>query len=204
MGARQAGVPDLKLARLARDRDALLRARELATAILAADPRLDSAGERAAASRGRRRVRPRARLAAQSLTRPSPRRPVYCGHAHAGTHRLPRQHRLRRLRGDGRRPQALPGGGDLARRRGQPQRARVPGAVRRPDPGRRPGRRRTRQRQATHPRRHRARQPDRRPRRPLRSARTSRSWPSITTRWAATCRPSSTPTTSSARVTARW
>ena len=30
MGARQAGVPDLKLARLARDREALLRARELA------------------------------------------------------------------------------------------------------------------------------------------------------------------------------
>ncbi len=41
MGARQAGVPDLKLARLARDREALLRARELATGILAADPRLD-------------------------------------------------------------------------------------------------------------------------------------------------------------------
>ena len=38
MGARQAGVPDLKLARLARDREALLRARELAAGILAADP----------------------------------------------------------------------------------------------------------------------------------------------------------------------
>ena len=35
MGARQAGVPDLKLARLARDREALLRARRLATG----DPR---------------------------------------------------------------------------------------------------------------------------------------------------------------------
>ena len=41
MGARQAGVPDLKLARLARDREALVRARELATGILAADPHLD-------------------------------------------------------------------------------------------------------------------------------------------------------------------
>ena len=37
MGARQAGVPDLKLARLARDRDALLRARTLAAEVLAAD-----------------------------------------------------------------------------------------------------------------------------------------------------------------------
>ena len=42
MGARQAGVPDLKLARLARDREALLRARELAAGILAADPGLGS------------------------------------------------------------------------------------------------------------------------------------------------------------------
>ena len=42
MGSRQAGVPDLKLARLARDREALLRARELAAAILAADPGLGS------------------------------------------------------------------------------------------------------------------------------------------------------------------
>jgi ATP-dependent DNA helicase RecG len=40
MGARQAGVPDLKLARLARDREALVRARELATSLLAADPGL--------------------------------------------------------------------------------------------------------------------------------------------------------------------
>ena len=40
LGARQAGVPDLKLARLARDRKALLRARELAAEILAADPAL--------------------------------------------------------------------------------------------------------------------------------------------------------------------
>jgi ATP-dependent DNA helicase RecG len=38
MGARQAGVPDLKLARLARDREALLKARELAAGILATDP----------------------------------------------------------------------------------------------------------------------------------------------------------------------
>jgi ATP-dependent DNA helicase RecG len=41
MGARQAGVPDLKLARLARDRDALLRARTLAAGILAADAELE-------------------------------------------------------------------------------------------------------------------------------------------------------------------
>ena len=40
MGARQAGAPDLKLARLARDRGALLRARELAAGVLAADPDL--------------------------------------------------------------------------------------------------------------------------------------------------------------------
>ena len=43
MGARQAGVPDLKLARLARDREALLRARQLAAEILAADPGLAGA-----------------------------------------------------------------------------------------------------------------------------------------------------------------
>ena len=40
MGSRQAGVPDLKLARLARDRGALVRARELAAEVLAADPGL--------------------------------------------------------------------------------------------------------------------------------------------------------------------
>jgi len=40
LGSRQAGVPDLKLARLARDREALLRARELAGSLLAADPGL--------------------------------------------------------------------------------------------------------------------------------------------------------------------
>jgi ATP-dependent DNA helicase RecG len=43
MGTRQAGVPDLKLARLARDRAALVRARELAAGVLAADPGLTSA-----------------------------------------------------------------------------------------------------------------------------------------------------------------
>ena len=42
MGSRQAGVPDLKLARLARDRGALLRARDLAAGMLAADPGLAS------------------------------------------------------------------------------------------------------------------------------------------------------------------
>ena len=41
MGARQAGVPDLKLARLARDRDLLVRARELAAGILDDDPALE-------------------------------------------------------------------------------------------------------------------------------------------------------------------
>jgi ATP-dependent DNA helicase RecG len=40
MGTRQAGVPDLKLARLARDREALLRARAIATAVLAEDGEL--------------------------------------------------------------------------------------------------------------------------------------------------------------------
>ncbi len=42
MGARQAGVPDLKLARLARDRDALLRARAIAASILDEDAGLES------------------------------------------------------------------------------------------------------------------------------------------------------------------
>jgi ATP-dependent DNA helicase RecG len=41
MGTRQAGVPDLKLARLARDREALLRARTLAAEVLAADHDLE-------------------------------------------------------------------------------------------------------------------------------------------------------------------
>jgi len=40
LGSRQAGVPDLKLARLARDREALVRARALAADLLAADPGL--------------------------------------------------------------------------------------------------------------------------------------------------------------------
>ena len=40
LGSRQAGVPDLKLARLARDRETLVRARELAAGVLAADPGL--------------------------------------------------------------------------------------------------------------------------------------------------------------------
>ncbi len=42
MGARQAGVPDLKLARLARDREALLRARELAARAPRRRPQLSS------------------------------------------------------------------------------------------------------------------------------------------------------------------
>jgi ATP-dependent DNA helicase RecG len=41
MGARQAGASDLKLARLARDRDVLLRARALAERLLDADPGLE-------------------------------------------------------------------------------------------------------------------------------------------------------------------
>jgi ATP-dependent DNA helicase RecG len=40
MGARQAGAGDLRIARLVRDREALLRARDLAAEILAADPDL--------------------------------------------------------------------------------------------------------------------------------------------------------------------
>ncbi len=42
MGARQAGLPDLKLARLAHDREALSRARRLAIQVLADDPGLRS------------------------------------------------------------------------------------------------------------------------------------------------------------------
>lgn len=42
-GARQAGVPDLKLARLTRDRAALTRARKMAAAILQRDPQLTRA-----------------------------------------------------------------------------------------------------------------------------------------------------------------
>jgi ATP-dependent DNA helicase RecG len=41
-GTRQSGLPDLKLAKLARDRDAVLRARRLAREILARDPQLES------------------------------------------------------------------------------------------------------------------------------------------------------------------
>ena len=41
-GTRQSGLPDLKLAKLTRDRDAVVRARRLARAILAADPALDA------------------------------------------------------------------------------------------------------------------------------------------------------------------
>jgi ATP-dependent DNA helicase RecG len=41
-GARQSGLPDLKLAKLTRDRDAVVRARRLANEILAADPGLES------------------------------------------------------------------------------------------------------------------------------------------------------------------
>ena len=41
-GTRQSGLPDLKLAKLTRDRDAVVRARRLAREILAADPALDS------------------------------------------------------------------------------------------------------------------------------------------------------------------
>ena len=78
MGARQAGVPDLKLARLARDRAALLRARELAAADHRRRPRPQRSGQRAAARRRGRRLRRRARLAAQSLTGRARRAPVYC------------------------------------------------------------------------------------------------------------------------------
>ena len=79
MGSRQAGVPDLKLARLARDREALLRARELAAGILAADPGLDEPRERAAQGRDGGGVRARARLAPQGLSEPRPSSRVYSG-----------------------------------------------------------------------------------------------------------------------------
>ena len=41
-GARQSGLPDLKLAKLTRDREAVVRARRLARDILAGDPRLEA------------------------------------------------------------------------------------------------------------------------------------------------------------------
>jgi len=41
-GTRQSGLPDLKLAKLTRDRDAVVRARRLARDILAGDPRLEA------------------------------------------------------------------------------------------------------------------------------------------------------------------
>jgi ATP-dependent DNA helicase RecG len=41
-GARQSGLPDLKLAKLTRDREAVVRARRLAREILAGDPQLES------------------------------------------------------------------------------------------------------------------------------------------------------------------
>jgi len=41
-GTRQSGLPDLKLAKLTRDRDAVVRARALARELLDADPRLES------------------------------------------------------------------------------------------------------------------------------------------------------------------
>jgi ATP-dependent DNA helicase RecG len=45
-GARQAGINDLKLARLARDREAVARARQIAAEILAADPTLARPAQR--------------------------------------------------------------------------------------------------------------------------------------------------------------
>ena len=79
MGSRQAGVPDLKLARLARDREALLRARELAAEHPRRRPRPRRPRQRAAQGRGGGRVRARARLAAQGLSRRLRRAPrVYC------------------------------------------------------------------------------------------------------------------------------
>jgi ATP-dependent DNA helicase RecG len=41
-GARQSGLPDLKLAKLTRDREVVVRARRLAREILAGDPQLES------------------------------------------------------------------------------------------------------------------------------------------------------------------
>ncbi len=55
-GTRQSGLPDLKLAKLTRDREAVVRARGLAREILDADPQLGAPRRRAA---GRRRARPR-------------------------------------------------------------------------------------------------------------------------------------------------
>ncbi len=67
MGARQAGLPDLKLARLAHDREALSKARRLASELLADDPGLRRDTNAPLRSRRRRCLRERARLAAQGL-----------------------------------------------------------------------------------------------------------------------------------------
>ena len=131
LGSRQAGVPDLKLARLARDREALVRARELAAERPRRRPRAARPRQRAAQGRRGRR---RSATSSAGCSRPDPAPAaarVYCRHAHSRAHRHAHQHRLRRLRGDGRRAQALPRGPDQPRRSRQPQRPRVPGAARR-------------------------------------------------------------------------
>ena len=66
-GTRQSGLPDLKLAKLTRDRDAVVRARRLARAHPGRRPGARRAGRRAAGRRRARRLRRRALVAAQGV-----------------------------------------------------------------------------------------------------------------------------------------
>ena len=137
-GARQSGVPDLKLARLARDRDAAAaRSRPRGRGSSQTTRDLARPDNAAAARRGRAT---RSATSSPGSCAPEPRQPptavtarVYCGHEGPRAHRHALQHRLRRLCRHGRGAQALPRGGDLPGRSGEPQRARVPYAVRRRD-----------------------------------------------------------------------
>ena len=142
MGAREAGVPDLKLARLARDRNLLVRARELA-AVLDEDPALERPS-RALREAVEQAFGDELRLAAEGLaasavTLPGARPPVYSGMRAKDCHRHTRQRRLRRLRRDGGRAEALSRGASRPERLGQPGLARVSSALRRPRAGRRSG-----------------------------------------------------------------
>ena len=66
-GTRQSGLPDLKIAKLTRDRETVIRARRLARALLDADPELEQPRERPPERRPARGLRRRGRLAAEGL-----------------------------------------------------------------------------------------------------------------------------------------